>query len=363
MRLLHFETLQPICPACKQNGRKSSLNLTIGEEVDGDVTSGLLKCEDIGCGRTYPIIFGCPVIVPDVETWLSTNLHLILQQNIPDANVENIISELVSPDMAFNITRQQQSSYCADHFREEFSRHIVNRDAYKTASTVRNYLSKALELMPENRLPCIDVGCAVGGTTFDIVKNRKALTIGVDLNWPLLSIGRGVLSKGIISYPHRIIGNRYERRSISVSYPSIELCDFWIADATCLPFRENEFGLAIGLNIIDCLSYPPALLIELLRIAKKGAGISIACPFDWASHSTHQKNWIYGGSQLDEILRTTTDKTNNKEEKYLIMRSIPEEVEWSLPLHERSKINYLTRLYAMEVATQPARQITAEHLA
>jgi len=362
MRLRHFESLEPICPYCKQNGRVSPLRLTICEETNGDVTSGLMRCTTSDCNRTYPIIFGCPILVPDIETWLSTNLHLILQREVTDTKVENLISELVSPDTAFNITRQQQSSYCADHYREEFSKNLFNPLTEDTTSTVRRCLSKALELMPVNSLPCIDIGCAVGGTTFDILKKRKSLTIGIDLNWPLLSIARKVLNNGVISYPHRIIGNKYERRTTSVSFTLPALCDFWIADATCLPFRENNFGIAIGLNIIDCLAAPQSLFTELLRIVKEGGGISLACPFDWASHSTHYKSWIYGGSQLDEMIRTIKELTDDEKEKFLTMRSPPEEMEWSLPLHERSKITYLTRLYMMEVSTRKATGISPENL-
>jgi ubiquinone/menaquinone biosynthesis C-methylase UbiE/uncharacterized protein YbaR (Trm112 family) len=351
MRLIHYEALEPICPHCKQNGRYSSVSLSIGEEINGDIRSGIITCVDTNCSRLYPIIHGCPILVPDVETWLTTNLHLILQQEIPDQNVENIIGELVSPDTVYNISRQQQSSYCADHYREEFPNKYVSYKTDNIISTVRRCLSRALELMPENSLPCIDIGCAVGGTTFDIAKERKSLTLGIDLNWPLLSISRKILNEGIISYPHRIIGNRYERRTADVSYPSTKLCDFWIADATCLPFKDNKFGLAIGLNIIDCLAEPQALLAEMLRIVIDRGGISIACPFDWTSHATHYKSWIYGGKELDQIVKTTKLPTINKEEKYLIMRSPPEEIEWSIPLHERSAINYLTRLYMMEVAT------------
>ena len=350
MRLLHFNELQPVCPSCKRNNRFSSLNLSIGEEEKGDIKSGLLSCVATDCGRTYPIIYGCPILVPDIETWLTANLHLILQQEIADPMVENLISEVVSPDTAYNITRQQQSSYCADHYRQEFSKDTNTQPTNQTISTVRNCLSKSLDFMPNNKFPSIDIGCAVGSTTFDIANKRQSLTLGIDLNWPLLNISRKVLDDGVISYPHRIIGNRYERRKTKVSYASSSQCDFWIADATCLPFRDHSFGLAIGLNIIDCVVAPKDLLTELLRIVKLDGGISIACPFDWASHSTNHNNWIYGGADLDKIISGITLPVNREDEKYFHLSSPPLEIEWSLPLHERAKITYLTRLYMMQVS-------------
>jgi len=353
MRLLHFEKLQPICPTCKKNGQISSLAVTTFEESQGDVISGLLTCTGFNCGRSYPIMFGCPILVPDLEAWLSTNLHLILQTEISDPNIENFISETVSPDLVFSVMRQQQSSYCADHYREEFSKNIVDQQTNNSFSTIRHCLNTALECMPANGSACIDIGCAVGGTTFDIATKRQALTIGIDLNWPLLGIARKALNEGVISYPHRIIGNRYERRTARVSYPSNDLCDFWVADANCLPFKQKSFGLAIGLNIIDCLAAPEEFLAALLETVIEGGGVSIACSFDWASHATPQKNWLYGEVKLDEIINTLIVNTID-EKRSFIMKSPPKDVEWRLHLHERSEINYLTRLYMMEVSVQKA---------
>jgi len=210
--------------------------------------------------------------------------------------------------------------------------------------------------MPENKFPSIDIGCAVGSTTFDIASKRKSLTLGIDLNWPLLNISRKILDDGVISYPHRIIGNRYERQTTKVSFPSSSLCDFWIADATCLPFSDHSFGLAIGLNIIDCVAAPKDLLTELLRIVKPEGGISIACPFDWASHSTNHNNWVYGGADLDKIISDTKLPISQGDEKRFLLTSPPLEIDWSLPLHERARITYLTRLYMMQVSLHHASE-------
>ena len=323
----------------------------MGKESDGDVRSGLLQCQSVDCRRNYPIIFGCPILVPDIEGWLTANLQLVLQQQIQDPQVENLISEIISPDIAFNIMRQQQSSYCQDHYKEEFSDYSDSDQNNSKISTVRSYLNQAIDLMPNNSLPCIDVGCAVGGTTFDIAKKRQAPTLGIDLNWPLLNIARNILENSVISYPHRIIGNRYERRETKAFYPSLELCDFWIADATCLPFEEDKFGLAVALNILDCLPASQEFLIGLLRIVKNDCGLVISCPFDWTSHTTNQKNWIYGSPALDKIFNDIRLASLNGQEKYFIFKSEPTETEWTLQLHKYSKINYSTRIYSLAVAS------------
>lgn len=350
MRLIHFDILKPICPACKANSVRICLELVIDKEIEGNVTSGLLRCPAPSCRRSYPILFGCPVLVPDISAWLTANLHLVLQRDIDSENVENLIGEAISADSAFNITRQQQSSYCADHYRQEFTNLSSSDIPENEASTIRKCLGEILNTMRKNSLPCIDLGCAVGGTTFDIAKNRNAITLGIDLNWPLINIARKALDKKIISYPHRIIGNKYRRRSAALSYGHADLCDFWVADALCLPFEIDTFGLAIALNLIDCLPTPQELLSNLLDIVCIGGGISLSCPFDWVSHATNQTNWIYGGEELDDLITRYKISYKHDQKKMFSQLNPPRNINWSLPLHEHAKINYESRLYKMQAS-------------
>ena len=340
MRLIHFDAFKPICPACKLQDTKSSLELVIDKELDGEVSSGLLRCSSISCRRTYPILFGCPIIVPDISTWLSANLHLVLQQDIHSSNVENLIGEVISADSAFNITRQQQSSYCADHYRQEFSKLLSDQKLEIGFSTIRKCLEEILNFMPKNSLPSVDLGCAVGGTTFDIARNRNSLTLGIDLNWPLLTIARKALHENIISYPHRIIGNKYKRYSTNVSFSHANLCDFWIADALCLPLNSDSCGLAVALNLIDCLPSPKELLSAMLDIVCVDGGISLSCPFDWVSHATSQTNWIYGEEELDNLIARYNIIQNNNKQQIFTKFADPHNINWSLPLHQHAKINY-----------------------
>jgi SAM-dependent methyltransferase/uncharacterized protein YbaR (Trm112 family) len=349
MRLIHYEALKPVCPHCKIYGEMKFLKLQTNETNLTEVHSGILACDSVSCGRKYPIIFGCPILVPDVQSWLTTNLHLVLNKNIVDENVESLIGETVPSDTFYNIIRQQQSSYCSDHYADEFSPPNLESEI-TTTSTIRRCLDMCLQHMPRSQMPCVDIGCAVGGTSFEIARNRNVLTLGIDLNWPLLDIPRTIISDGVISYPHRIIGNRYTRRTSTITYPNIDSCDFWIADASCMPFRSDTFGTAIGLNIIDCMNDPEKLLREILSITTSDAGVSMSCPFDWTSQATNQNQWIYGDEELDKILIETSLKTVDNQKKAFVNLCPPQYFNWSLPLHERAKMTYLARLYIMKIS-------------
>lgn len=350
MRLIHYETLKPICPNCKLRGGISSLKLQANEQGQTDINSGLLVCESVSCGRKYPIIFGCPILVPDIQSWLTTNLHLVLKRNVLDETVESLIGETVPPESFYNIIKQQQSSYCCDHYAEEFTITNINNNN-EPISTIRQCLKICLQHMPNNNKPSIDIGCAVGRTTFEIAANRNSLTLGIDLNWPLLDIARTIVSDGIISYSHRVIGNRYYRRERPITYPNMDCSDFWIADACCMPFNANTFGLTIAMNIIDCLNDPEKMLNDILSITVADGGASLGCPFDWTSQATNQNQWIYGDKELDKKIRNTYHRISNDNEKVFVNICAPQDANWTLPLHERSKMTYLTRLYIMRVSS------------
>ena len=352
MRLGHFATLRPICPSCKITRKHSPLSLKDAKIEADVVVSGLLMCPASDCGKIYPILFGRPILVPDVESWLSANIHIILQRDIDDEKVESYLGETISSDLFFNISRQQQSSYCMDHYCEETARSDAE-GVNLSQSSVLHCLDAALVHIPDNPLPIIDLGCAVGGTTFHLAQKRNRLTLGVDMNWPLLSIGSRILDDGVISFPKRIIGDRYQRISLYASFAGAELCDFWVADATCLPFQDNCFGLAIGFNLLDCVYSAESLLQEILRIVAVEGGASLASPLDWGSHATPKKNWICDISDLDKVITSSTYRTDVSMKEFVELVPALERT-WRLPLHERSVIHYLTRAYVLEVAARSA---------
>lgn len=351
MRLAHYKALRPICPSCKIIGKHSSLSLE-DEKSKGDVViSGLLKCPSLDCGKSFPILFGRPILVPDVESWLSANIHIILQRDLDDARIENYLGEKISSDLFFNISRQQQSSYCADHYCEEIALKNIAQPSPLPKSSIRHCLDAALEHMPDDHLPIIDLGCSVGGTTFHLAQKKNRLTLGIDMNWPLLKIGYEILDTGQITFPKRIIGDHYERITVDAPCPAAELCDFWIADATCLPFQDNCFGLAIAYNLLDCVYSAESLLKEILRIVAVGGSVSLASPLDWGSHATPKKNWISDTLKLDAVIASSIYSNGFSVKEFVELFPAFEQT-WRLPLHERSIIHYLTRAYVLEIASR-----------
>ncbi|GGF57835.1 hypothetical protein GCM10007301_16930 [Azorhizobium oxalatiphilum] len=344
MRRRHFETLKPVCPACRQAGQDHALALEHGFLASGeDISAGILRCSDPGCWKAYPIIAGTPILVPDVATWLAANLHLVLQRGVETGPLEELVGTAVGPDAAFNLVRQQQSTYGHDHYGDLFADEAEGADG--TTGSVRTALDTALERLPPRAGATLDMGCAAGRTSFDLAAATGRLVLGIDLNWQLMSLGRGLIDEGRITYPLRRSGNTFERRSCAVKLPGAELVDFWIADALALPFADGSFGHATAFNVLDCVAEPARLVRETHRVLETGAGFALSTPFDWASHATSPAHWIEGPEALSRLLSQVFIEPGTAEPGHAALQH--GELPWTVRLHDNASVQYRATFYVV----------------
>lgn len=337
MRLLHFEALKPICPACRLAGRENPLSLASTRMDDaGDVRAGVLRCTDATCGRAFPIVEGTPILVPDVVAWLAGNLHLLLQRDLETPELEDLIGAAVGPDAAFNIIRQQQASYGHDHYADLFEPPEAADEG------IRQCVQAAIDHLPGHDGPVLDIGCAVGRSTLDLAASRTAPILGIDLNWPLLKVGREVIEHGRVSYPHRRSGIRYERRCGPAPFAGRPQVDFWIADALALPFRDATFAGVVALNVLDCVTEPRRLIAEAARVLDGGGGLVLATPFDWASHATPAEHWLDGPETLAPLIAAGLARPEPDAPPVQVRRF---DLPWTVRLHDQARMRYRTHFF------------------
>ncbi|RVU16924.1 methyltransferase domain-containing protein [Methylobacterium oryzihabitans] len=338
MRRRHFEALRPVCPAC----RRAFLALEPGAEgADDAIRSGVLGCD--ACGGRVPILAGVPVLVPDLAGWLSAHLPLVLESDIDAAAAEAVVAAAMGPDSAFAIARQQQSSYAHDHYGDLFA-----EDAASAPGGVRRCQDEALRRLGPRPGPVLDIGCAVGRTSFDLAAAGDGPVLGIDLNWPLLRIGRGVLDRGLVRYPLRRLGNRYDRREARFAPPGAGRVDFWVADALALPFADDTFGLVTAFNVLDCVPDPGRLVAEIGRVAAPGAGIALATPLDWASHATPASAWLDSPDAFEAMVARTSREAPGA--KPLMPAAPALDLPWAVRLHDNATVTYRTRLLTLTAA-------------
>jgi SAM-dependent methyltransferase len=299
----------------------------------------------------YPVIDGIPIIVPDLRTYVSHNIIPILSRGDLSETTESLLGDCCGPGSAFDSYRQHLSTYTFDHYGDLDPEE--RKDSPVLPGSVLHLLKQGLSSFgKKGRGPVIDVGCAVGRTSFELAKTADDLILGVDLNFAMLRTAAAILHQGRVSYPKRRVGIAFDKREFPATFEGASKVDFWACDATSLPFADESFSLAASLNVIDCVQSPYDHLKELGRILKPNAGALISAPYDWNVNATPVEAWLGGHSQRSEsqgaseiMLRSLLAAGEHPyaiQELELVSES--EAVPWSLRLHDRSFMNYQVHL-------------------
>ena len=311
----------------------------------------MLVCSNRDCLGEYPIIDGVPIIVADVRNYVSQNIIPILSRSDLSEATESLLGDCCGPGSAFDSYRQHLSTYTFDHYGDLDS--TQSEDPPTLPGSVLNLLEQGLiGLDKKVGGPAIDLGCAVGRTTFELARSIDDLIIGVDLNFVMLRTAAAILHHGRVAYPRRRVGIVFDKREFAAAFEGSSKVDFWACDATLLPFAEESFSLAASLNVIDCVQSPYDHLKELGRVLKDNGGGILCAPYDWNVNVTPAETWLGGHSQRSEsggasetMLRSLLAGGEHPyalQELELISES--EALPWSLRLHDRSFMNYLVHL-------------------
>lgn len=354
MKLAHFNAFAPICPVCRQNGREAAL--VIAEVAAGDqaaISAGLLHCS--ACRHEYPILDGIPLIVPRVATLIAERgVELLLRDDLPGA-LESLIGDAIGPDSWFDMMRQVQSTYAWDGYGD-LDPEEQAQPGGPVPGAARRCLSALLGLSAPRAgmARLLDLGCAAGRTSFDLAAAHPgALVLGADLHLGVLRLAQQAAS-GRLGYPRRRIGLVYDRRAFDVALPGAERVDFWACDATALPFRAGQADLCLGLNLLDCVPDPRALLESLARVTRPGGHVLLSTPYDWSTRATPVGHWLGGHSQRaahrgagEPFLQALLEGAADHAVTGLALRAEQADFPWHTRLHERSAVQYRTHLLAL----------------
>jgi ubiquinone/menaquinone biosynthesis C-methylase UbiE len=197
--------------------------------------------------------------------------------------------------------------------------------------------------LPEG--PILDVGCGVGRSSFWLAEKHQRPVLGLDVNFAMLLHAQDVLLNEKIRYGLRRIGIVYDWKEYSVQSSHRNLVDFWVADATCLPFRNQQIGSATTLNVVDCTSSPTQYLRELTRVSKEWHSF---CPYDWSSSVTEFGQWLGGHSSFspwngdpESVIRYLLSEESSDPllKTARVVREEPS-LPWKVRVHNRSTTDY-----------------------
>ena len=355
MQRKHFNTLRPVCPVCKAaTGQLHPLVIADVTQEDGrHIVQGILHCTHATCQREFPVIDGVPLIIRDIRGYLSENAFQISQRDDLSPVLESVLGDCLGAGSTFEICRQHLSTYTWDHYADLDPQGEIGD--IRPGSMLRA-LHQGLDLadthcsLAERSGPMVDIGCSVGRSTFALAERYGRLTLGVDLNFPMLRLASRLLRTGTVSYPRRRVGLVYDRREFHAALPNAELVDFWACDAMALPFADGAFAAATSMNMLDCVASPVDFLGAMASVLGSGTPALITCPYDWSISATPMECWIGGHSQRgpeggssEPAFRRLLKQNASQSGKYLHLLA-EKEVEWQVRVHSRSTMCYKSHL-------------------
>lgn len=358
MRLTHFENIRPICPRCRGNSNIiAPLELQQITSEKGDVVfEGILKCSNEECQMHYPIIDGIPIILPNLQQYLKDNFLFITARNDFSPVITSLLGDALGPGSRFNNTRHHVSSYGWDHYGDK----ITMPDVTTAAGTdmpgnALRCLEAGLDLLPgEPVSPALDIGCALGRTTFELAEQHNSLALGCDISFWTLRIAQEILHQGKIRFPLKHLGLVYHQTEYEVVFDNRDKVDFWICNALSMPFRQETFAFVAALNVFDVSAMPRDLLLSIRNVLQTNGRAIITTPYDWTTGvptekwlGGHAQHLTHGGNSEQMMRDLLTPGMKGKIPNLQLVGEITHHP-WHVRVHSRRTAVYDTHILACE---------------
>lgn len=184
----------------------------------------MLRCS--GCGVTFPIICGLPILIPELKDYLRANPP-----------------HIGAPAKAHG---------------------DAHGEAHGGARPI-----------------ALDVGCHVGRLTRELAP-RCGTVLGLDLNFAAALTARRILlgwPRPFDGYDLYREGLLHERRSIAL--PPLANAEVIVGSGLSLPLRDGSIDVAVSTNVLDSIPAPALMLQEMGRSLREGGLIGNACIYMW----------------------------------------------------------------------------------
>lgn len=162
----------------------------------------------------------------------------------------------------------------------------------------------------KTRRRALDIGCAVGRTSFELAKGGFGSVVGVDFSARFINLADELINRGLVRYALADEGELQSFREISLNQLGFAECasrvSFLQGDACNLKAVHQGYDLVIAANLIDRLYDPRKFLEEIGSRLQSGGVLVISSPYTWLNDHTPRDAWI-GGFKRDGERYTTLD--------------------------------------------------------
>ena len=146
----------------------------------------------------------------------------------------------------------------------------------------------------------IDVGCAVGGTVFELARTFEEV-VGIDLSESFINAAKILKRDGQLTYFRKDEGKLGQHLKATIAATiDRSRTTFRQADAGALPAELVGFDAVLLANLLDRLPSPKACLARMggyLGLVRPGGVLVVMSPYTWLEQFTPVDAWLGGYEQ------------------------------------------------------------------
>ncbi len=153
----------------------------------------------------------------------------------------------------------------------------------------------------------LDLGCAVGRSSFEMAKNFKEV-LGIDYSREFIECAQKLKDSKKLSYWRKDSGSEgVSLEAIIEAQIDVSRLNFEQGDACSLPATVNNFDAVLLANVL-CRLPEPIICLERMQnlqaLVKPGGVLVMTTPFSWLEEYTPKSSWLSG---IEDVKRVLTD--------------------------------------------------------
>ena len=261
-----------------------------------------------------------------------------------------------APHQALRFT-QRCADLCAKHCRSAPApRRTVGGGGSSDDLLLMPHESGASGRLRVRQGVALDVGCAVGGASFELTRHFRDV-VGVDLSASFIAAAKVLKERGSLTYKSLAEGSTYVTREARV-HPKIDRArvDFRRGDACALPpsllggggdpadaQHFQNFGrhdAVLAANLLCRLPDPEAFLRDCARLVRPDGVLVLVSPYSWLEAWTPRHKWLGGAAAPPGGKSGNDEKTNRS---FAAIRALLESSAGGFDLVDQSDLPFLIK--------------------
>jgi putative 4-mercaptohistidine N1-methyltranferase len=171
----------------------------------------------------------------------------------------------------------------------------------------------------------LDVGCAVGRSTFELARVVDQV-LGIDYSRSFIHAARKMAREHSLGINVKEEGDIFSQRTVTLpARLRSGNVRFRVGDAQDFDgFPRGKFHVVLAINLIDRLRYPSRFFANLFAYESvlSNGQLLIASPYTWMEEYTPRRNWLGGKRHLvhfiDSLLRPMFQLVRRRDLPFLI---------------------------------------------